>query len=136
MNLTTGGLLCQPLAVPRLNQNRLVDRKRFSPRQILRINVQALLDSGIGPKSQSALHKKCGVAQATIGRILRPEGENPKVENVAAIAKAYGLEAWQLLIAGMDPKNPPVLSPVTKAERELWDKLRAVYDEVGKTDTR
>ena len=136
VNLTTGGLSCQPLAVRGINQNRFVDRKKFTPRQILRQNVQALMDSGIGPTSQSALHKKCGVAQATIGRILRPEGENPKIENVAAIAKAYGLEAWQLLIAGMNPKNPPVLAPISQAERELWAKLRAVYEEVGKSDSK
>lgn len=70
--------------------------------------------------------------QATIGRIVRAEGENPKLETIAAIAHAYGLETWQLLVAGMDPKNPPVLAPATKEEKEFWAKLRKLYEEVGK----
>ena len=115
-----------------MNQNRFVERKRFTTREILRQNVQALMDSKIGPTSQIALHQKCGAAQATIGRILRPGGENPKLETVEAIAKAYGLEAWQLLIAGMDPKNPPVLAPASKEEREFWGRLRQLYQEVSK----
>lgn len=117
-----------------LNQNRLVvDKKKFSPREVLRRNVQALLDSGIGPTSQLALGKKPGAGgQATIGRIVSEEGENPKLETIAAIAAAYGLEAWQILVAGMDPKNPPVLAPVTKEEKEFWARLRLLYEEVGK----
>lgn len=101
---------------------------------MLRQNVQALLDSGIGPTSQIALGKKPGAGgQATIGRIVSELGENPKLETIDAIAQAYGLQAWQLLVAGMDPKNPPVLAPVTKEEKEFWAKVRALYQEVTKS---
>lgn len=111
----------------------MVDKKKFTLREILRQNVAALLKSGIGPKSQMALGKKPGTGgQPTIGRIVRDTGENTKIETVAAIAEAYGLEAWQLLVAGMDPKNPPVLAPVTKEEKEFWARLRKLYEEVGK----
>ena len=107
-----------------------MDKKKFTPKEVLRQNVQACLDSGIGPKSQLALHQKCGVAQATIGRIVSNDGENAKLETIAAIAKAYDLQAWQLLIAGMDPKNPPVLAPVTKEQKEFWARVQALYEEV------
>lgn len=111
----------------------MVEKKKFTPRQILRRNVQALLDSGIGPTSQMALGKKPGTGgQPTIGRIVSDQGENTKLETIAAIADAYGLEAWQLLVAGMDPKNPPALAPVTKEEKEFWERLRKLYEEVGK----
>lgn len=115
----------------------MVDKKKFTPRQILRDNVAALLKSGIGPTSQMALGKKPGTGgQATIGRIVSGDGENTKLERISAIAGAYGLEAWQLLVAGMDPKNPPVLAPVTKEEKEFWVRLRALYEEVGKAPPR
>jgi hypothetical protein len=116
-----------------LHHNRLVDRKKFAPKEVLRQNVQACLDSGVGPTSQLALHKKCGAAQATIGRIVGKHGENAKLETIAAIAKAYDLEAWQLLIAGMDPKNPPALAPVTKEQREFWARVQALYEETRST---
>jgi transcriptional regulator with XRE-family HTH domain len=120
------------------NQNRLViEKKRFTPRQILRDNVKALMKSGIGPTSQMALGKKPGTGgQPTIGRIVRDQGENPKLETLAAIADAYGLEVWQLLVAGMDPKNPPVLQPVTKEEKEFWARLRSLYEEVRQGPTK
>ena len=110
-----------------------MDKKKFTPREILRQNVNKLLKSGIGPTSQAALGAKSGTGgQNTISRIVSARGENPKIETVAAIAKAYDLEAWQLLVAGMDPKNPPVLAPVTKEEKEFWGRLRQLYEEVGK----
>lgn len=118
--------------VSELNHNRFVDRKKFTPRQILRRNVLALMGSDTGPTSQLGLRQKCGVAQSTIGRILSAEGENAKIETVERIAHAYGLEGWQLLIAGMDPKNPPVLAPMTKVEKEFYKRLRQLYQEVGK----
>lgn len=111
----------------------MIDKKKFAPRHVLAKNVKALLDSGIGPTSQLALGKKPGTGgQPTIGRIVSDRGENTKLETIAAIAEAYGLEAWQLLVAGMDPKNPPVLAPVTKEQKEFWARLRALYEEVGK----
>jgi transcriptional regulator with XRE-family HTH domain len=110
----------------------VVDKRDFMPRGVLRTNVKALMDSEVGPSSQMELKRKSGVGQASIGRILSQKGENSGIETVAKIAKAYGLEAWQLLVAGMDPKNPPALAPVTKAERELWARLRALYADIGK----
>ena len=74
--------------------------------------------------SQIQLGKKAGVSQATIGRILSDEGEDSGIETVAKLAKAFGLEAWQILVAGMDPSNPPVLQPVSKEEQELYRRLK------------
>lgn len=77
-----------------------------------------------GPTSQLGLAKKSGVSQATIGRILSDEGVDAQIETIDKIARAYGLQAWQMMIAGMDPTNPPVLQPVTKAERALYENLK------------
>lgn len=84
-----------------------------------------------GPTSQLALAKKSGIAQATIGRILRGE-TSATIETLSDLAKAYGLQGWQLMVAGMDPNNPPVLQAVSKEERQLYERLKAAVEEVAK----
>lgn len=103
--------------------------KTFTTRAVLRQNINALLRSKSGPRNPTALGKKAGVGQATIDRILSPEGVDARIETLEKIAGVYGLEAWQLLVAGMDPTNPPVLQPVSKAERALYDSLKAAMAE-------
>ncbi len=110
----------------------VIGRREFTVRAVLRQNVKALMESGRGPRSQSALREKSGVAQATIGRILSNKGENSGVETIERIAKAYDLEAWQLLIAGMDPTNPPVLQPISAVERALYERLKGVAQDLAK----
>jgi hypothetical protein len=88
----------------------LVDKKTYSPRAILRQNLKACMGTKAGPHSQMALAKKSGVGQATIGRILSDEGVDAGIETVEKIAKVYGLEGWQMMVAGMDPTNPPCCS--------------------------
>lgn len=111
----------------------MVEKSLFKPRFVLRTNLRALMEKGDGPKSQGELHRKSGVAQATIGRILSKPGNNATVETVDALAKAYGLEGWQLLIAGMDPRNPPVLQPVTKEERALYERLKQLATDLNRS---
>lgn len=121
--LTVNGLLSQPQTVCHQEHNLRMDASQYTPPRVLALNVKALLDSGIGPTTQNDLALKAGVAQATIGRVL--EGETAaKIDTVDGIARAYGLEGWQLLVAGMDPKNPPVLQPVSPQERALWASLK------------
>lgn len=85
-----------------------------------------------GPNSQGELSRKAGVGQATIGRILAEDGENARIETVDKIARAYGLEGWQLMVAGMDPGNPPVLQPTSKEELALWARLKDLSKDLGK----
>jgi hypothetical protein len=106
-----------------------VHPKSFTTRAVLRQNINGLLRSKTGPSNPTALGKKAGVGQATIDRILSPEGVDARIETLEKIAGVYGLEAWQLLVAGMDPTNPPVLQPVSKAERALYDSLKAAMQE-------
>lgn len=101
------------------------------PRAVLTQNLKALMLAHQDLASQSALHKKSRVAQATIGRILRSNGENARIETVEKLGKAFGLAGWQLLVPGMDPKNPPVLQPVTKAERQLYERLKLVAQDLA-----
>jgi hypothetical protein len=132
VKVTENGVLCQPLTVSPYNQNRFVRIDDFKPRAVLRQNVAALLKSKLGPTNPTALGKAAGVGQATIDRILSAEGVDARIETLAKIAKVYELESWQLLVAGMNPSNPPVLLPVSKAERALYDSLKAAMAEAAK----
>ena len=123
--------MCQPQTVSLTNQNRFVHPGDFMPRAVLRQNVAALLRLKGGPRNPTALGKKAGVGQATIERVLNEEGVNARIETVEKIAKVYGLQAWQLLVAGMDASNPPVLIPVSKAERALYESLKAAMNEAA-----
>lgn len=110
----------------------MIGKRDFAVRAVLRQNLKALLESGRGPRTQLALRTKSGVAQATIGRILSHKGENSGVETIERLAKAYDLEGWQLLIAGMDPNNPPVLQPISAEERQLYERLKHVAQDLAK----
>lgn len=111
-----------------------MDKSAFTPRAVLRRNLKALMASKRGPTTQMELRRKSGVAQATIGRILSDDGENARIETIDKIAKAYGFQGWQLLVAGMDPTNPPVLQPVSKAERALYERLKALSKDIGQLE--
>jgi len=117
-----------------VQQNQSVDKKSFTPSGVLAQNLKALMRAKAGPKSQMGLGKKSSVAQATIGRILSQGGENARIETVAKLAKAYGLEAWQLMVPGMDPVNPPVLQAASKEERELYDRLRQTMRDLARLE--
>lgn len=100
-------------------------------RRVLAQNLKTLMAAN-ADESQSALKRRSGVAQATIGRILGDHGENARVETIDRLARAYNLQAWQLLIAGLEPSNPPILRTASAQEKALYDRLRATVDDIAK----
>lgn len=62
-------------------------------------------------RNQTALAKRSGVPQSTVGRILRGDVEDPQVSTLERIASAFGMSLGQL--AGMSPGVPPVAEPTT-----------------------
>lgn len=109
-----------------------MDRKNRRLRDVLAENLRALKTADGTEESQSSLHRRSGVAQATIGRILSKGGENARIETVEKLAKAYGLRAWQLLIPGMEPKNPRFLGASSPEEKALYDRLQATVEDLAK----
>jgi transcriptional regulator with XRE-family HTH domain len=55
------------------------------------------------------------ISQKTIKRILLRENE-PTLETVEAIAKVFGLEAWQMLIPGLQPSERPEMKRAVTME--------------------
>lgn len=73
--------------------------------------------------SQGAIGHKMGMAQSTVGRILKQK-HAPDLDTLESLADAVGVSLWQLLVPRLDPTNPPVLQNASPEERELYDRLR------------
>ncbi len=62
-----------------------------------------------GQSGVSRLVKHGGLAQGTSQRVLDEES-HLLLDTLDSLAKGFRLEAWQLLVPGMDPSRPPMLS--------------------------
>ena len=78
--------------------------------------------------TQAAVGKACKIDQRTVGRIINME-HSPGLKQLEAIALAFDLLTWQLLVPNLDPKNPSVCE-FTKVERDLYKKLRTLAKEL------
>jgi transcriptional regulator with XRE-family HTH domain len=103
--------------------------KQDNPRSVLAKNLKALMAHG--DLNQTALGKKAGVAISTIGRIL-VEKHAPDIDTLSQIAQALGVTAWQIMVPRLDPSNPPVLQNASPEERELYERLRAAAEVLGR----
>ena len=96
-------------------------------RTVVAANVQTLMDyardRGQPCGDQKSLAKKAGVSMSTVARIRKRE-VGGSIDVLEAIAKCYGLQAWQLLMPNLDPTNPPVFC-MTATERELYRNLKS-----------
>lgn len=104
-------------------------RDSMNSRAVLSTNLAALMTAK--GDTQIGLKRRSGIAQATIGRILRQETA-ADLDTIAALARAFNLMAWQMLVPDLDPANPPVVR-LTEAERELYQRLQTLAVEVAKT---
>jgi transcriptional regulator with XRE-family HTH domain len=80
--------------------------------------------------SQPALAKASGVAQTSIGRILRHE-QSPTLDMVDRLATTFHLEPWQMLVADFDPTNPPITKQVDDRQRELCQRFKPAAEELA-----
>lgn len=109
----------------------LVDDLRVTLADNLRALIAHQVDRGGPYTSARAVARKAGVNKNTVQRMLRPEDVNslPAVDTLDAIARVFNLRAWQLLIPGLVPSSPPVVS-LTQAERDLYERLTDVAKQV------
>ena len=88
-------------------------RKRRPPsdsRQTLGENVIAAMvarfkDSNNKPGDMA---KAAGLSLSAVQRIIYQD-VGATIDSINALARAAGLDVWQLLVPGMDPRNPPKL---------------------------
>ncbi len=65
-----------------------------------------------------ALAKDAGVSLSTVQRIL--DGKTgATLDNIEAIAGAFRLSAYQLLVPNIDPADPPIVAGAIQAEQKM-----------------
>ena len=99
---------------------------------ILAKNIEALMQASCDLRTQAKLGKAAGIDQRTVGRILKAE-HSPSMDKVQAIADAFGIMPWQLLVPDLDPKNLPACD-LTSVEVELYKKLRSLVTTLPPND--
>lgn len=106
------------------------------PAAVLHANVEALLAHHTGTKPDGSvvwhrLVSQYHIANGTAQRI-KESNTSIGIDMVAKVAKAFGLEAWQLLVPGLDPTNLPVFA-MTEVERRLYANLRKAVEQMSAT---
>lgn len=78
--------------------------------QVFAANLQRLMEAKPELNTAPKLAAKIGgkkVNQKTISRILKGEAHETKLRTVELIAKAFDLQAWQMLLPGLQPGERP-----------------------------
>lgn len=89
-------------------------------------NVKALMEHHWGREHLSRLSREAAIGLATTSRI-KACNTSVGIDVLAAIAKAFDLQPWHLLVPGLDVRNPPTMT-LTEVEADLYRRLRAAYD--------
>lgn len=87
-------------------------------------NTEALMIERWGESNLNRLARECKIGAATAVRI-KEQKTSVGLAVLEKIADHFHLAAWQLLVPGLDPKNPPALQPVSAEEQALYEKIRA-----------
>ncbi len=93
-------------------------------------NVQALMVKKFGRSNIKGFAAFCEVGVGTIQRI-EEQKTSVGLAILDKIAAKFDLAAWQLLVPGFDPTNPPALQPVTQRQRILYDKIITAAKEMA-----
>lgn len=99
-------------------------------RQVVAQNLKALMNEHFreaGDKPM-ALAKASGLSKSSVQRILAQE-TGASLDNLEALAAAFHLSAYQLLVPALDVNNPQVVQGATKEEERLyrlWRKNREI----------
>jgi hypothetical protein len=90
-------------------------------RQVLAQNVSALMEIHYRGSSNKpkALAADAGVSLSTIQRMLDLEA-GASMDTIEAVAGAFQLSSYQLLVPGLNAGNPQVVKGATKEEERLY----------------
>lgn len=100
-------------------------------RKVVWSSVSALMRKHWGEENLNRLSREAGIGPATAAR-LKAQETSVGIEVLDKLSKAFGVDTWQLLVPGMDPEQMPVLTPMSKSERDFLARLMSS----GKTPAR
>ena len=111
----------------------------MSARETLAENLRSLMAAHHSYKTTPAIEKateEAGlkVGKSTIDRALKCQ-TTLNLDYIDAIARVFGLDAWQLLTPNLMPKNPPVLRSVGEVEDKLYKRMSELAKEIATLDT-
>lgn len=89
---------------------------------VLWANVRALMLHRWDEENVNRLARVASVGPATVDRIKKAQ-TSVGLEVIDKVAQALDVETWQLLVPGMDPKNLPVLMPMSEGERTFYERV-------------
>lgn len=95
------------------------------PVDVLAVNMTRMMTHRIDRHTVASVAKAAGVGVGTVQR-AKTGAVAVAIDTLEDIARALGLEAWQLLVPDIDPANPPVLRRLSPEEHALYEKLRAI----------
>jgi transcriptional regulator with XRE-family HTH domain len=79
--------------------------------------------------NQAELAHKSGVSQKTISNLEDPNSHACQLDKLDAIAKSFGLEAWQLIKTDSVSEPTPIYKKLTKEESELIKMVQSLTEE-------
>lgn len=106
-----------------------------SARSVLAQNLRTLMEHSKTVKTLVALERETErhglkVGKSTIDRATK--GETPlNLDAIEVIAAVFGLSAWQLIVPGITPSNPPMLKSMGESEERLYKKLGQLAKEIA-----
>lgn len=104
----------------------MAKRERPPVDKTLGENIRALIGiKAMGIESEPQLAKAAKVDQRTVNRIVKGE-VMARVNTLERIADALGVEPYQLLIPGLNAKNPQILKSLSPEEENFYKALEAL----------
>ncbi len=120
-----------PYPVPSVGRRSLPRHGRTVFADNCRIAISYDLVTGGPCYDAKRLAEQAGLTPSTVGRILASE-HAPVIDTLEAIALAFRLQLWQMLVPDLDPSNPPTV-PYTDAERELYWRIKSAARAFART---
>jgi len=95
------------------------------PRDILAENLKALMEAHADLNTLPKITAAGGPPNGVLDRMRRAESAC-RIDSLAQVARVFGLQSWQMLVPGLDPKAPPQLEMSAERAREMRDHLDAI----------
>lgn len=103
--------------------------RRYDFREVVSENLKSLMLHHEHLTSQSEIARKSGIPQRTVGRIVHGEVQ-ANLSSLVGLATAFGIEPWQLLVPGLNPRNMPRLHFLTEEQAVALQAISKAIAEV------
>lgn len=100
------------------------------PRDLLATNLRALMAVHPALNTLPKITAASGVSNGTLDRARRA-AVAIRIDELESLAGAFGLEAWQLLLPDLDPKQPQTVHRPTEQEAALYRRIQRELERLG-----